>query len=614
MGYGWIDFVDVVASTAAQQLNGAKVKGHDILISFSQPKRAMDEDPPCQHKEWSDWKRLRQKNGLQHFVCIQCGAKWKRATQARKETEKQRVDLPKHGASLQPQMTPPHSPQGLTLLQQRIQAAINSSTASMDAAQGMQHQYALNPSQRAPQHQGLYQLPPQQAAASPAPTDRFAQMLSSPQPRLPPQHQQSSTPGFNPQPQPMHLQQFPQFQQQSPYRQPPLQPQLQAHHQHPLALQQQQQQLQLQQMAPQMVSSGILPQMVPPGMGQAPLPQMIPQALAMGLPQAGQQGVHLQYPLQKFGQPQLQPGQYYPPQPNQKNAPPKQLSAANASINFLKRMDSKDGTSSPMRSAFHLSAAHDAPVQPTAQPSPTCAPTRPGATAPDTAMLHQADFFFNQQGSLLLPSNLTTFDMASLNSGSMPPRSMSGVSDVSLQSGSSTLSDPLRFTQMPHISPHSPATPSTTGTPPGQSPGALLFHRPPNQYAKPKLEHINAAPAVSDSLIDTAGSKALAPGTSPLRETSPQSEVDWIRVQFEELLHKITEGFAESQIDPASHVIHKLAAQKEHFEWFNKLTEDANAMLRSLTNLYMTLLPADSLLYSDMQALKQEVKSDKWFT
>ena len=48
---------------------------------------AMDEEPPCEHREWVDWKRLRQKNGLQHFVCIHCGAKWKRATQARKGLE-----------------------------------------------------------------------------------------------------------------------------------------------------------------------------------------------------------------------------------------------------------------------------------------------------------------------------------------------------------------------------------------------------------------------------------------------------------------------------------------------------------------------------------------------
>jgi hypothetical protein len=37
--------------------------------------RGLSVVPPCGHP--SDWKRLRFKKGLSHFVCTQCGLKWK---------------------------------------------------------------------------------------------------------------------------------------------------------------------------------------------------------------------------------------------------------------------------------------------------------------------------------------------------------------------------------------------------------------------------------------------------------------------------------------------------------------------------------------------------------
>lgn len=87
-----------------------------------------------------------------------------------------------------------------------------------------------------------------------------------------------------------------------------------------------------------------------------------------------------------------------------------------------------------------------------------------------------------------------------------------------------------------------------------------------------------------------------------------------MRRRFQELLTKLTEGFPEAPVDGASHIIHKLSAQKEHFEWFSALTEDANLLVRTLADVYIGLLPPDSPLSADLQALRQQVKSDKWFT
>lgn len=39
------------------------------------PNTPVDMSPPCNHT--SNWKRLRLKKGMQHFLCYECGAKWK---------------------------------------------------------------------------------------------------------------------------------------------------------------------------------------------------------------------------------------------------------------------------------------------------------------------------------------------------------------------------------------------------------------------------------------------------------------------------------------------------------------------------------------------------------
>eukprot|EP00668_Euglena_longa_P010137 GGOE01012293.1.p1 GENE.GGOE01012293.1~~GGOE01012293.1.p1 ORF type:complete len:704 (+),score=143.57 GGOE01012293.1:269-2113(+) len=48
---------------------------------------------PCEHKDPTSWKRLRLKKGMQHFLCLECGTKWK-SPSLNSANNKHRVDDP----------------------------------------------------------------------------------------------------------------------------------------------------------------------------------------------------------------------------------------------------------------------------------------------------------------------------------------------------------------------------------------------------------------------------------------------------------------------------------------------------------------------------------------
>eukprot|EP00668_Euglena_longa_P002628 GGOE01003073.1.p1 GENE.GGOE01003073.1~~GGOE01003073.1.p1 ORF type:complete len:642 (-),score=53.73 GGOE01003073.1:168-2093(-) len=577
LGYGWVDFTNIHASAAAQQLNGLKLRGHEILISFSQPKRAMDEDPPCPHKEWSDWKRLRQKNGLQHFVCVQCGAKWKRATQARKETEKLKSEPPRHPTK---QYLPPvhlQQPQSQYLpmqhqvkpLQEGKEMFMPLSVQDVNLGNSLAQHYLIPgtiPSQPGypVQQQGLrplipqtvlYQVQPQFQPAPVAvpvlaqsPTEPFMRILGSQQVQQ-----------FSPQPQPMQTYASHLVQTSHQHTPQALQPGLDMYQKHLHGQPHQQGTQPIIHVVPQGVPHQLQAQLqhnLKPEPSQ-PHPHSLPQVHL----QSNSLSQVLQQPLQSQPPPQQASwGQH-------KSVTSKQFTAPSVSISAIRKLEGKDELNSPVRAAFRRSAANDIPVPSSGQPTPTSAPTRPEAF-PESASLHQADFF-NSEGSLLLSSNLSNFDLGNFAASRAPTNRQLGAS---------------------------PMQPLT-----GQT--------------KPKRGHFPNARVreASDDMPSFNQSGKTTPGQNLLHDPAAQFEIERIRNQFEELLRKITKGFADVQIDPSSHVIHKLSVQKEHFEWFNKLTEDANLMIRSLATVYMAILPADSALYSDMQALKFQVKGDKWF-